>query len=332
MLGPINHISEFPKMLNTRRIVRAPADLRSRIAIETIGTCGELLRPLGHRGFWRACGLVGRYVIPMADTCIVQLTADSYFAFELGEPYWSRLIARSYKYETEIWRLLWALRASAVTFVDCGANLGYWSILASSSLGGGQEVIAIEASTRIFAALRYNQDLNGRRFRVLQGAVYSQSGKQLELEPGRGIGGAHLVGRTGEGSGEVEHVKSISLDDAYDNNRSSGDRPVVVKLDVEGVETEALEGAAGLLRRECLLIYEDHGRDRAHRATRFISGELGFSIYYVGGRGPARRIGCAADMERIKRSDQRGYNFFAAKHGSLLEERLIRLPASEEEP
>ncbi len=46
------------------------------------------------------------------------------------------------------------------TFVDVGANIGYFSLLAARRMGGSGRVVAVEASPETFARLRANLDRN----------------------------------------------------------------------------------------------------------------------------------------------------------------------------
>ncbi|KQT15204.1 MAG: hypothetical protein ACOY3N_09935 [Bradyrhizobium sp.] len=60
------------------------------------------------------------------------------------DAYWSRLLNRSYDYEEEINALPHCGRDERYEFVDCCANFGYWSVLASSKPFGAQHALAIE--------------------------------------------------------------------------------------------------------------------------------------------------------------------------------------------
>jgi Protein-L-isoaspartate(D-aspartate) O-methyltransferase (PCMT) len=53
-----------------------------------------------------------------------------------------------------------ALRPGDV-FVDVGANIGYYTLLASQLVGAGGRVFAVEASSSIFRRLEYNVAMNG---------------------------------------------------------------------------------------------------------------------------------------------------------------------------
>jgi hypothetical protein len=94
----------------------------------------------------------------------VHLNEDSRFAFDLRDPYWARLLASGFTYEPEIEDVLRAFADLPYTFVDAGANLGYWSVLATSLELGAHRSIAIEAASGTFERLLGNRALNGDRF------------------------------------------------------------------------------------------------------------------------------------------------------------------------
>lgn len=55
--------------------------------------------------------------------------------------------------------------------VDCGANFGYWSVLASSQPFGRQAALAIETSPKNAERLEVNARLTGIKHEVL--AIYA---------------------------------------------------------------------------------------------------------------------------------------------------------------
>ena len=69
--------------------------------------------------------------------------------FPFGDGYWSLLLDRSFVYEGEIEQFLRSVADVDYSFVDGGANFGFWSVLASSRPFGSHPVIAIEAHPRI---------------------------------------------------------------------------------------------------------------------------------------------------------------------------------------
>jgi len=156
-------------------------------------------------------------------------------------------------------------------FIDIGANLGYFSILAGRKLTRGQ-VIAVEPSSRNQAALQANIELNElRNVRRVQRILWRESGKQLELhiiDP-YNSGASSILG-----SGPIEAAGvSITLDDLV--AELGLDRVDVIKIDVEGAELDVLEGGTQCLHKlkpRLLIVAADHPDEPVRRkATRLIS-------------------------------------------------------------
>ena len=100
-------------------------------------------------------------------------------------------------------------------------------------------------------------------------------------------------------------------------------RPLVIKLDVEGVEIEALRGARGMLAGDCLVVCEEHGSDRKHSVSRYLMEENSLSLIVFD---PAVRRFVRLDdlrlLDRMKRHRWVGYNVFATS-GRSWKERLL---------
>lgn len=119
-------------------------------------------------------------------------------------------------------------------FVDVGANIGSYSILAAR---GGAEVIAIEPIPSTFQALRRNVVLNefGDRIQALNIGLGKEAG-ELRFTADRDT--VNHVLAEGEIVEKVVTVPIRRLDDVLD-----GRVPVLMKIDVEGFETEVIAGA-----------------------------------------------------------------------------------------
>ena len=288
-----------------------------RIAVLALQAGSVLTRPFGHRGYRLGCKLVATAVAE--SDVIVRLNEDAAFAFPFCDGYWSRMLNRRYDYEEEIEAFLSNAADLRYSFIDCGANFGYWSVLASSMPFGRQQTLAIEASPENAKRLRTNALLNGNRFRWLNAAIGGSAGGFARI-----TGARHEAMETlALTQDEPDSVPIVSLDSLAAERLIDATLPVVIKLDVEGVEIEALTGAEGLLQRDSVVICEEHGSDRTHGITRHLINELSLGVFVFD---PVRcrfiRLDDIKRLDRIKKHAWVGYNVFATSSASW-EQRLL---------
>ena len=268
-----------------------------------------------HRGFGIGCKMLRPMVTKRAIQ--VRLNDDAIFSFPFGDEYWSTILDRAYCYEKDIDLFFRSIVDIDYTLIDCGANFGYWSTLITSRPYGRHPLIAIEPSSNNFAALTNNALINGNRFSLLKSAIGATSGT------------ARLSGRkhesmsiAGGGSDNGEEVAMISLDDLM-LSMNLTQRRCVVKLDVEGVEIEALKGGLRLLRADCIVICEDHGNDPHHTVSRYILEQTPLNLFcYDPSLGYYARLMDLSPLDRIKKAANRGYNILATA-SPFWEERIL---------
>jgi hypothetical protein len=124
---------------------------------------------------------------------------------------------------------------------------------------------------------------------------------------------ASVIGR----ERRVQAVTSLRLDDLESAAGLEFADHIVLKLDIEGAETFALDGAAALLGgRDVLVIYEDHGKDIDSAATKYLLDVLGYNVHYIAPGALPRRVYVAQEASALKYNPCRGYNFFACRTGS----------------
>jgi FkbM family methyltransferase len=149
----------------------------------------------------------------------------------------------------EAWR---AAARDAAVVLDVGANAGIYS-LAALDAQPGAAVHAFEPTPQIAAGLRRTAELNGlARLVVHQSAVTNYDGQAILRRCGEAEGGNDgmnfiVPDRVEAGA---ERVPAVKLDTAC--AELGIERIDLLKLDVQGSEADALEGAAGLLARGAL--------------------------------------------------------------------------------
>ncbi len=139
--------------------------------------------------------------------------------------------------------LLHALRPEDL-FIDIGANFGSYTILACSAIGA--RCFAIEPVPSTFDKLVENIHLNHSEDRVtcLNIALGNDHGR-LTFTSNMGTSNHALA--SGEQSDNTVDVEMSTLDTVLD-----GESPTMIKIDVEGFETPALEGAEETLKKPTL--------------------------------------------------------------------------------
>ena len=247
-----------------------------------------------------------RRTLPERDIAI-KLNSDATFAFPYGDGYWSKLLNRTFSYEDELELVFRDSVGVDYTLIDCGANFGYWSVLISSRPYGSHKAIAIEPSTQNFAKLRKNAEINGDRFEAMKCAIGASRGTA------RLSGSKHealsIAGGAGDGG---EDVPVIALDNLLDDGKVSPGGKYLIKLDVEGVEIEAIKGGTRLLQGDSVLLCEEHGNDPNHTVSRHILDQTPLKlIVYDPRSGRLETVSELSILDRIKVSTHVGYNVFA---------------------
>jgi len=240
------------------------------------------------------------------------------FEFPSKDRVWRRLITRrKYSFEADLYYTLDSFRHLKCSFFDIGSNLGYWSVIALDM--GFRNIIAVEASSDSFDWLQRNAQLNGGQITALHKAIYSRDGLQVGFSGEMEHDQRHIT--TQQDAAEI--IDTITLDTLAEEFAPEG--PIIVKLDVEGAELPALQGARELLRqRDVLLIYEDLPRDTSHAPSRFILQQCDWEIFaIVHSRNDVHRkkmkIYKMHDLNSIARikSIKFSKNFYATRRNSL---------------
>jgi FkbM family methyltransferase len=279
------------------------ANLWERTAALALVTGSKISSHFSHRGY-NSCANLLRRTLP-ARNIAIKLNSDAVFEFPYGDGYWSKLLNRSYSYENELELLFQDSVDVDYTFIDCGANYGYWSVLVSSAPYGSHKAIAIEPSGQNFPKLANNARVNGNRFEAMKCAIGSSRGTA------RLSGTKHeAFSIAGDQSGG-EEVPVIALDNLIDDGKVASSGKYLIKLDVEGVEIEAIKGGTRLLQADSVILCEEHGSDRAHTVSRYILEKTPLTLMvYDPLSNRLETIKELSILDRIKVSTHVGYNVF----------------------
>jgi hypothetical protein len=108
-----------------------------------------------------------------------------------------------------------------------------------------------------------------------------------------------------------EEVPVIALDNLLDDGKVATGGKFLIKLDVEGVEIEAMKGGKRLLQEDSVLLCEEHGNDPRHTVSRYILEQTPLKLIVYDPR--SNRMETVKELsilDRIKVSTHVGYNVF----------------------
>lgn len=123
------------------------------------------------------------------------------------------------------------------TIIDVGANIGYYSIMASELIGGSGKILSFEPVSKTFKRLSVNVSPLSN-IKAHQAACGQENGKISIYDFGDSISAGSRISSPPEIDipYTIEEVSMIKLDDFIDGKVD------VVKIDVEGYELNVLKG------------------------------------------------------------------------------------------
>lgn len=189
------------------------------------------------------------------------------------------------------------LRPGAVVF-DIGANVGMVTLLMSSlpGLHRNIKVHCFEPDPGVFRMLEANSALNQHFNLVLNNVAVGAVEGAAELTVATTSGWSTLAPEPPGGFPflEKEATKKVSVVAIDEYCKRTGEIPEVLKIDVEGFETEVLKGAIHTLRskRPYMLLEVNPSRlQAAHSSVSELIGlcrSLGYSLYHIDPRASSR--------------------------------------------
>jgi FkbM family methyltransferase len=146
-------------------------------------------------------------------------------------------------FEEDTTKLFYTILKKGMTILDVGANVGYYSLLASKVTGETGKIFAFEPWKGSFILLQRNIESNAIKNIVpVAKAVSNRCGKQilfLASDPGSNS----LSQKIGS---EFVEVEVTTIDDFVNEKKISVD---LIKMDVEGAEMCVLQGMVETIRK-----------------------------------------------------------------------------------
>ena len=212
--------------------------------------------------------------------------------------------------------------ASGDTFVDIGAHVGLYTVMAGHLVGETGVVVAVEPNPVTFATLEQNVAAHNlyEVVRRRQIAVSDEVGTASLNVPMPRLAAWTSLGTPSVGVARSFTVPTTTLDELLD-----GLKPFMLKLDVEGWERRVVAGGrhvlAGNDAPHLLVEFSETRAESSGTTTSSLAedlSELGFELfYYDSGRGRLEHEPRGATYERMK-------NVVASKRVDELKARLAR--------
>jgi FkbM family methyltransferase len=169
---------------------------------------------------------------------------------------------------------------------------------------GCRHVLAVEAMPETYSKLAENVRRNGNKIRTSNKATYSKSGDMLHI-------GQDAESHAGASLRKNGHpVEVLAIDNMVAHGGLPDDIPIIVKLDVGGVEIAALGGMRESLNRDVIIICGDHAQDSGSNVTRYILHVLKMNVYCVSEDGHLLDAGSERQAPALKVGRHKGYIFF----------------------
>jgi len=295
--------------------------LNEKVATRLCRAISRLFAPFHFKGFWRLTRIICK-IFHISERQWVALPNGLTFSIDLTDPYWNRMISPHFQYEPELSHLLTTMKNIDYSFVDCGANMGYWSCLAASKSFGAKPVYSIEPLADNFRLLKNHAARNHQHIHLFKNAISDKTGEEVPLFKPGSHASVSLVSHNEQGKPE-EVVKTISLDTIFETHLQN-EQNIFLKLDVEGVEIAALKGAKTLLAtRKPLIIYEDHSDDKSSAISDYILNELGYKVLFIDEQLHCHKIDNITQINAIKVLPNHGYNFITFHPESAFAKQVI---------
>ncbi len=177
-------------------------------------------------------------------------------------------------------------------FVDIGANIGYYTLIAARLVGPRGKVYAFEPDPVNFRLLEKNIEQNGYLNVVLVNRAVSDNTRSALLYLNKTNMGDHRIYNPGEYRDRIP-IRTVSLDDYF---KKLDKRVHFIKMDIQGAEAKALKGIRSLVKanRRIKMVVEFCGKNLKKCGSdpkQFLSAlqKMGFKISEISKSGKSIR-------------------------------------------
>jgi FkbM family methyltransferase len=174
------------------------------------------------------------------------------------------LIEGNFEPQTE--QLIRANLSEGGSFLDVGANEGYFSAMAGSIVGPSGYVASVEPQSRLTEIIEINLALNGVSGAIFHGALGGPKGAQIKMHLWPSLNNASSgMTRKPRFSNRTERVNFIDPEDLLNGREAFS----LAKVDVEGFEDQVIPSLVPLLQRGQIhtLLLDYHARISAAKGV-----------------------------------------------------------------
>jgi FkbM family methyltransferase len=171
-------------------------------------------------------------------------------------------------------------RLTEGTFLDIGANLGFFTVRAARRLGARGHVVAIEPHPARYELLRTNVTLNGlNNVTSLNYAAGSEDGRATIFEPDHSFGPHNMDVSCAPISDTAIEVEMLTVDKMLESIEAP---PLaLVKIDVEGFEPQVIDGMSRTLGDSGAPVIFEALNDEALAQSKSSLRKLGYSVNQI---------------------------------------------------
>lgn len=153
-----------------------------------------------------------------------------------------------YDQDKHVFAMLKSILKSGDVFIDCGANVGYFSVLAADLVGNTGKVVAIEANPETYKLLRRNLEANNINS-CFNYALTSQNGEIDLFVPNKGDIFSSLR--------QNEYIQGDLMYSCKVMGKTLGDiinelelsKISLIKIDIEGAEMDVIRSAVNIISK-----------------------------------------------------------------------------------
>jgi FkbM family methyltransferase len=194
-------------------------------------------------------GKAKRFVVEAHGVTVVFSMEDSYSRFWI----YARC-DRGKIHEENVTKLLVESLKTSKCFVDVGANIGYYTFLASKIVSDGT-IYAFEMDELNYSLLEKNLKLNKcKNVQIYHAAITDSPGFVSYIGDSKHPNPMFSLSANSSRvkSDHVISVQSFTLDDFFKDKKST---PDVIKIDVEGAEMKVLKGMQNILKSNKIKLF-----------------------------------------------------------------------------